>query len=748
MAITDVSRDLIAAMSDVRIERGETSVALAEPGSPTPADRVYLNSLHAKTVTKLKDVETKLAALAPGSDRYGQDELRRLRATFEGLRLEADAALGQPIDRRPAELAGLWMNSITRITDVLSDTSARLSSEVDQTNPSIGEMMVIGQLAWKTREAAGSQMLLLGRAVAIGKPVTQAQIDQFNTLTGRVDATWAILETRARLVGAPPGLTSAIETANRVYFGQDRSMLNLIVREMAAGGASSVTVSDLRQLNTQAQGTLIGVAGAAFNIAAQWSAHQAAQAETVFYVAVIVMGLTFGLGLASMLYVNRSVLRPIGDMTEAMLAVADGDLTREIPGVGRSDEVGNLARALGIFRANALAQQRMDEELVVSRVAKETAEAAARTKAQFLANMSHEIRTPLTSVIGFANLLARLEGLSDKASSYATRILTGGQALLSLVDNILDFSRIDAGRIELAPQPGSLAQVIGDTVELMQIAAEKKGLSLNLQLSPNLPTTVCIDPDRFRQILLNLIGNAIKFTDVGDVRIEADYRDAEAAQLHIRIKDTGIGVCPEQRDRLFQRFSQIDGSNTRSYGGAGLGLAISKGLVELMGGEIGVESQPGRGSTFWFTLTAPRVDQLDLGALCEGASEPQLGTVRILIVDDVEANRQLVSAMLSGIDVCLGEATNGAEAIEAAARERFDLILMDLQMPVMDGWAAARAIRLGSPLNADTPILAVSANVMPSHVKDCQAAGMNDHISKPISHVELLTKVGQWTESA
>ena len=259
------------------------------------------------------------------------------------------------------------------------------------------------------------------------------------------------------------------------------------------------------------------------------------------------------------------------------------------------------------------------------------------------------------------------------------------------------------------------------------------------------------DSARLRQVLLNLLNNAIKFTASGGVSVEVGYLDAGKAgadgQLRIAVTDTGVGFSPDQADRLFHRFSQADNSISRRHGGTGLGLAICKSLVDLMGGEIGLRSEPGEGSTFWFTVAAPRAE-LETVPSPDFDEEALARAGRILVVDDVAVNRELVKIMLSVFGHELVEASSGAEAVECALHAPFDLILMDLQMPGMDGISATRAIRATSSANARTPVLALTANVMAIHVAACRDAGMDDHIGKPIDPAELMTKVAHWMSAA
>ena len=381
-----------------------------------------------------------------------------------------------------------------------------------------------------------------------------------------------------------------------------------------------------------------------------------------------------------------------------------------------------------------------EDELLAAR---DAAEGAARAKSEFLANMSHELRTPLTSIIGFSSLLSEMEGLSEGASHYVQRIATGGQSLLAVVNDILDFSKLEAGQVELDPHPFDPAGFIEDTVELLTTQAENKGLTLGLIVDDTVPDCIEADSARLRQVVLNLVGNAIKFTPEGRVSVSVTQLAGETPRLKVQVADTGPGIPAERRDRLFQRFSQVDGSVSRHHGGTGLGLAICKNLVKLMGGEIGVDSEDGKGSVFWFTIAAPPA-MATMEPEEAIAQSREMKPSRILVVDDVSVNRELVRAMLEPLGHTFVEACNGAEAVEASLREPFDLILMDLQMPGMDGVSAAKAIRASSPVNKLTPILALSANVLPDHLAACAAAGMDDHIGKPIQPMRLLTKVAEW----
>jgi signal transduction histidine kinase/CheY-like chemotaxis protein len=394
-----------------------------------------------------------------------------------------------------------------------------------------------------------------------------------------------------------------------------------------------------------------------------------------------------------------------------------------IRGSARKDAAGKVVQALGTL-SNVT-------DLVEAQI---QAEDANRSKSEFLATMSHEIRTPMNGVLGMLNLMLR-GNLKSAERDRAIIARDSAEGLLDILNDILDYSRLDAGRVELEKLPFNPERIGAAVVELLTSKAEEKGLRLSYNAAETLPPWVELDPTRVRQILVNLVSNAIKFTKEGCVDVRVAYRTESENHGVIRfeINDTGIGIPEEAQDRLFKRFSQVDSSMTRRFGGAGLGLAISKQLVKRMGGEIGCKSTPGSGSQFWFTLpvnvaNGPPAEADDLAD-----DEPNVGALRILAAEDQLINQQVLRAFLTGAghEVVLVE--DGALALAAIQQSDFDIVLMDIQMPNMDGFEATRAIReLANPL-CTLPIIALTANAMAGDRERCLASGMDGYVSKPIN---------------
>jgi signal transduction histidine kinase/ActR/RegA family two-component response regulator len=393
-------------------------------------------------------------------------------------------------------------------------------------------------------------------------------------------------------------------------------------------------------------------------------------------------------------------------------------------------------------------EQKVEERTIELTIAKQEAVAASQAKSEFLANMSHEIRTPMNAVIGFADLLKETR-LTAAQREYVETICKSGELLIALINDILDMSRIESRKIELEKVDFDLEYCIGGVLKILHQKIGSKPVDLNLMYAADVPRDFKGDPTRVRQIFLNIVGNAIKFTDKGDItiRVESDANGTAAegmSNLRISVKDTGIGIPKDKQDSVFEAFTQVDSTITRKYGGSGLGLAITRSLVEMMGGTVSVRSEPGTSTEFIIALPLAHGRPVVGEAIItkHAAGEMSARGMSVLVVEDNALNQKLMGILLKQMGITFDVANDGHEAVVKVREKKFDLILMDIQMPVMDGFEAARIIR--TDMKVSTPIVALTARVFKEDEERCLSVGMNDFLTKPVEMKTLTEKIFRW----
>jgi signal transduction histidine kinase len=598
--IVDSSTDLFAAIQNFRVERGTVNTALATADVVEPEAQEEIAALRIRSAETLDSALAKLKGVSiAGAIEPAIERIRTAQDALIAQRPIVDAALLQQKVDRPSDIGARWIVAVNTMVDAIDGLSSMLESELSRTDPFIADMTRIKQIVWSVRSNSGDDRLYVREAMVSGKRLTDDQREAFARLAGRIEGAWKLVRDEAQLTSTPPELKAAVATFDRLYFAEFRPLRDRVVSDLAAGRSVFIPPREWLELSTPGRQALYMVSKTAFDLASRHAFQEARAAERELYVSILLMILFLAVGVFTGSYVFRRVVRPIGQITRTMGLVADGDLTCEIPFHSRTDEIGSLARALGVFRDTAIERQRLQ-------AAKMAAETSNRTKSEFLANMSHELRTPLNAIIGFSDVIqSRMFGpINDRYREYAVNILTSGNHLLGLINDVLDLSKLEAGQMELREDDVDLANVINLSMRFVESQAKKSNITLS-QVIDERARYIRGDERRLRQAVVNLLANAVKFTPRGgSVRVVCAHT---STAILIVVSDTGVGMSSVDIPKAMEPFGQVDSRLSRKYEGTGLGLPLAKDLVELHGGTLTVESEVNVGTAVTIALPAERI---------------------------------------------------------------------------------------------------------------------------------------------
>ena len=599
LSIVTVKRDMLSAQQALRVEGGSLDLAMerAIPAGPETIRQIMV--LHART----QGTFAHLKAHAAGPFTAGYAEILEQEAHYQRLMPAILDAINRPLDQRSPKLIDERKDVVFVLLAQMNRKSNSLSRSIASAAPLINEMLQVNDVAWQARSDAGTDRHAIMASILDGGKPNAGALQYFAEMKGRVAASWSVVADDARLPETPQAMKAAVARAHWLYFTQFMAWRGEVVAELAADKPSPVTADEWVRLSNRGVGSLMAVSSTALDLTESYAAAQFGAARENFIIAIALMLASIALASYTAIHLMWGVIRPLRAITKSMQAIAGGSLRTEIPFGDRQDEIGQFAGALKLFRDSSVERLKLEQELLDSRVAQETAETSNRVKSEFLANMSHELRTPLNAIIGFSDMMQHnIFGPMHKGyEEYAGLIHESGNHLLNLVSDILDLAKIEAGKFAIDPREVNMEETVDYCLRLTKRRADGGDVTL-VKTMPESPMLLTADPRACKQILLNLLSNAVKFTRKGGT---VDVSAALVGErMVLKVRDTGIGIPADILTRIGGAFEQANNDPMLAREGTGLGLALVKALVSQHGGALRIESVEKVGTTV--TVELPR----------------------------------------------------------------------------------------------------------------------------------------------
>lgn len=726
--LVTLDRTIFEATAAVRLEIGSVGVALIRDDDPRLGVEGGLNGM---TAAWRRAKAALNASALPERDRL----MARLVAATDALRAaqrHVDAQASLPREARDANRIEPWRQAVYDVAAAIDDIGSSVGRELRAHDLELGELVAIRQMSFTIRDYYSRQCSAFRPAVQTDAPLTRAERDNWREQIGSYAALWTQMERIASQLPAEMRFAPLVAEGRR-RTEATQAIMTKTLDGLSGSGKPAFDAAAWSENCVSAYPAILGIGSHALDLEIGQADNSRADAFRSGAISTAVLVLVGVLGFISLAFVRRRLSAPMRNIEAALDKLRAGDLDGPIPLPPWNDEPSAIIRALEGFRLEALEARRMRVRIDQARDELiRQSELAGRTKSQFLATMSHEIRTPLHGILGTVHLLARSR-VSDEQRIWVQALDQSGRLLRDILDDILDFTRLESGRVRVDSAVFSLRERIAMVEATIRPAMEQKGLDFAVSIDPALPDALSGDAAKLGQILLNLLGNAAKFTEHGHVRLSVAAEGTRSDQLRVTVADTGIGIAPEAIAHIFEPFSQADGSVARRFGGSGLGLAVCRGLLEVLGGEIGLDTEVGRGTTFTVVFPAA-IAQADAAPAAEVHDE--LPPLHVLVAEDNAVNALIVRTMLERDGHRVRHVRTGEDAVAAAVSQDFDVVLMDLAMPGLDGASACRQIRAcDHPTRAVVPILAVSAGGASADDTDARFDG---RLEKPFGRDDLL----------